>query len=305
MHIIITILIVLFIACLTIMAMSFFTVQHQTAAVIERFGGFHKIVSSGLHMKVPFVDRVAGRLSLRVRQLDVPVQTKSEDNVFLTVVVSVQYYVLTESVYEAFYRLTNPNEQITAYLFDVIRARVPQMKLDEVFERKDDIAVAVSTELAETMSQFGYGIIKALVTDIDPDEKVKYAMNEINAAQRLRVAAVEKAEAERIFKVKAAEAEAESKALQGKGIADQRKEIIHGLRDSVEDFQKCISGIQPEEVMNLVLLTQYFDTLKEIGHSANGTAIFLPHSPSQFSEISNQIRTAFLSSAEMGRMMAK
>lgn len=235
--------------------LSLFTVQQQTVAIVQRFGKHLRIAQPGLHVKIPIADVVAGRLNLRVRQLNVKVETKTEDNVFVHVVVSVQYYVLLQKTYDAFYRLADPEGQITSFVFDVVRARVPNMKLDDVFEKKNEVADAVKNELAEVMDDFGYGIVKALVTDINPDDKVKDAMNEINAAQRLRVAATEKGEAERILKVKAAEAEAQSKALQGKGIADQRKAIVDGLRESVEEFQQTVPGTLPQDVMNLVLMT--------------------------------------------------
>ncbi|MDX2242441.1 MAG: SPFH domain-containing protein [Leptolyngbyaceae cyanobacterium bins.302] len=275
-------------------SLSFFTVQQQTVAVVQRFGKHLRIAQPGLHIKIPIADAIAGRLNLRVQQLNVEVETKTEDNVFVHVVVSVQYYVLPQKTYEAFYRLADPEGQITSFVFDVVRARVPKMKLDDVFEKKDEVADAVKSELAEVMDDFGYGIVKALVTDIDPDDKVKDAMNEINAAQRLRVAATEKGEAERILKVKAAEAEAQSKALQGRGIADQRKAIVDGLRESVEEFQQSVPGTMPQDVMNLVLMTQYFDTLKELGLASKTNTILIPHSPSNLTDLMAQIRNAII-----------
>lgn len=271
-----------------------FTVNQQTAAVIQRFGKFKNIAMPGLNFKVPIVDTIAGRINFRVRQLDVEVETKTEDNVFVKVVVAVQYYVLQDKAYDAFYKLADPSTQITAYVFDVVRARVPQLKLDDVFERKDEIAIAVKSELTSVMDDFGYAIVKALVTDIDPDHKVKEAMNEINAAQRMRVAANEKGEAERILRVKAAEAEAQSKALQGRGIADQRRAIVDGLRESVNDFQNAVPGATAQDVMNLVLMTQYFDTLKEVGSVSKTNTILMPHSPGAMSEIAHQIRMALM-----------
>lgn len=273
---------------------SVFTVGQQTAAVTQRFGKFVRVATSGLNFKMPWVDWVAGRINLRVQQLDVKVETKTEDNVFVKTVVSVQYFVLPSKVYDAYYKLQDPAEQITAFVFDVVRARVPKIKLDDVFFKKDEIADAVKEELSQTMDDFGYGIVKALVTDIDPDQKVKDSMNEINAAQRLRVAANEKGEAEKILKVKAAEAEAQSKALQGKGIADQRKAIIDGLRESVDDFKKSVEGSTAQDVMNLVLMTQYFDTLKEIGASSQANTILIPHSPGALSDLSAQMRNAMI-----------
>jgi regulator of protease activity HflC (stomatin/prohibitin superfamily) len=273
---------------------AFFTVKQQTSAVLEIFGKFSRVAGPGLNTKIPFFEKVAGRINLRVKQLDVKVETKTKDNVFVHAVVSVQYFVLPEKVYEAFYKLQNPETQITSFVFDVVRAEVPKMTLDEVFEKKDDVAIAVKNELAEMMDDFGLGIIKALVTDIDPDSKVKIAMNEINAAQRLRVAASEKGEADKILQVKAAEAEAESKALQGKGIADQRKYIIDGLQKSVEYFQNSVEGASAGDVMNLVLMTQYFDTLKEIGANSKTNTLMIPHSPSGMNEMSQQIRESII-----------
>jgi regulator of protease activity HflC (stomatin/prohibitin superfamily) len=281
----------------------FFLVQQQTAAIVQRWGRFHHIAQSGLRIKIPIMDTIIGRVSLRVLQLDANIKTKTKDNVFVNMTVSVQYRILPSKVYEAFYLLDRPESQITAYIFDVVRAQVPVLLLDELFERKDDIALAVKNELDGIMDDFGYNIIKALVTDIDPDDKVEEAMNEINAAQRLRVAAEEKGEAERILKVKAAEAEAQSKALQGKGIADQRREIINGLKDSVDEFQKGIPGASAQDVMNLILITQYFDTLKEIGSSGKSNAILLPHSPGALTDIAAQIQQAMLVAGEVKHVM--
>ena len=276
----------------------FVVVQQQTAVIIERFGKYHCIMQPGLNFKIPMVDTVAARMDLRVRQLNVKVETKTQDNVFVHVVVAVQFHVLSAKVYEAHYKLANSEMQINSYVFDVVRARVPQVKLDDVFEKKDEIADAVKNELSHVMDDFGYAIMKALVVDIEPDLKVKEAMNEINAAQRLRVAASEKGEADRILKVKAAEAEAQSKALQGKGIADQRKAIVEGLRESVDEFQKTVPGATPQDVMNLVLMTQYFDTLKELGATGTTKAIFIPHSPGAISDIASQLRMALMTASE-------
>jgi regulator of protease activity HflC (stomatin/prohibitin superfamily) len=278
---------------------TFFVVRQQTAAVVQRFGKFTRVAKPGLNLKVPLIDWVAGRVNLRVQQLDVCVETKTEDNVFVKVVVSVQYFVLPEKVFDAFYKLNEPEQQIMAFVFDVVRARVPRIKLDDVFEKKDEIADAVKSELAQVMDDFGYGIVKALVTDIDPDDKVKKSMNEINAAQRMRVAAAEKGEADRILRVKAAEAEAQSKALQGKGIADQRKAIVDGLRESVDGFQKSVPGTSAQDVMNLVLMTQYFDTLKDLGASSPTNTILIPHSPGHLGELSEQLRNAIITAGQV------
>lgn len=281
-------------ALLALLSATFFTVEQRTVAIVQRLGKFVREAGPGLHSKVPLIDTVTGRISLRVQQLDVTIETKTEDNVFVEIVVAVQYYVLPEKVYDAFYKLHDATRQITSFVFDVVRAQVPKIKLDDVFERKDDIANIVKSELAQVMEGFGYGILKALVTDIAPDPKVKDAMNEINAAQRLRVAATEKGEADRILKVKAAEGEAQSKALQGRGIADQRQAIVAGLRDSVDEFQKSVPGTTAKDVMNLVLMTQYFDMLKEIGASSRSNAILIPHSPGHLATLTEQLRNVMI-----------
>ncbi len=278
---------------------SFYTVEQQTVAIIERFGKFLDTAGPGLHLKLPLIDRMAGKITLRVQQMEVKAETKTLDNVFVHIMVSVQYYVLLDKVYEAFYKLEDPRLQINSYVFDVVRAKVPRINLDDLFEKKDEIAIAVKQELNETMVGFGFEIMNALVTDIEPDPKVKESMNEINAAQRMRVAASEKGEADRILKVKAAEAEAQSKALQGKGIADQRKAIIEGLKESVDDFQKSIPGSSPNDVMNLVLLTQYFDTLKEMTINSKTNTILMPHSPGGMNDIAQQIRDSIIVADEV------
>lgn len=291
--------IILTIVIVLILANGLFTVTQQTAAIVERFGRFKRIGKAGLNFKIPIIDRIAGRLSLRVQQLDVRVETKTKDNVFVFVIVSVQYYVLPDKVVDAFYRLQDPKMQITSFVFDTVRARVPSIVLDDLFEKKDDIAQAVKTELDTVMDDFGYGIIKALVTDIDPDAKVKASMNEINAAQRLREAAIQQAEADKIRVVKAAEGEAESKALQGQGIANQRKAIIEGLKESVENFSSNVEGAKAQDVMNLVLMTQYFDTIKDIGLSSKSNTILIPHSPGGMQDISAELRNAIITGNEV------
>lgn len=278
----------------TLIYLSIFTIEQQTIGIIERFGKYVRLASPGLNFKIPFIEKVVSRLSLRVMQLNIQAETKTEDNVFVHMLVSVQYYVIPEKVYDAFYKLADPSQQINSYVFDVVRAKVPKIKLDDLFEKKDEIALAVKEELNETMNGFGFQILNALVTDIEPNAKVKDSMNEINAAQRLRVAASEKGEAERILRVKTAEADAQSKALQGKGIADQRKAIIDGLKESVEHFKDSVSGASTQDVMNLVLLTQYFDTIKELGHSSNTNTILLPHSPAGMTDLAEQIRNAMI-----------
>ena len=268
-------------------------VEEKSVAVIQRLGKFHRISNAGMGIKIPIVDWVADRVNLKMQQMDVAVETKTQDNVFVKMEVSVQYQVIPAKVYDAFYRLNDPKAQINSYVYDVVRASVPKMKLDEVFEKKDDIAKGIKESLDKTMNEFGFDIINALVTDIDPDEKVKIAMNQINAAQRLREAAEQEGEAKKIMIVKAAEAEAESKKLQGIGIANQRKAIVEGLKDSVEAFQKGVEGVSATDVMGLVVITQYFDTLKDIGASNNSSVILTPHSPGGLASIQEQIMESF------------
>lgn len=296
MNVFILLMVVGFLALvvITLIFLSIFTVEQQTVGIVERFGKFVRMASPGLNFKIPFVEKVVKRQSLRVTQLNIQAETKTEDNVFVHILISVQYFVIPEKVYEAFYKLADPSQQINSYVFDVVRAKVPKIKLDDLFEKKDEIALAVKEELNETMTGFGFQIMNALVTDIEPNAKVKDSMNEINAAQRLRVAASEKGEADRILRVKAAEADAQSKALQGKGIADQRKAIIDGLKESVEHFKDGVSGATTQDVMNLVLLTQYFDTIKELGHTSNTNTILLPHSPAGMTDLAEQIRNAMI-----------
>ncbi|MFK7932253.1 MAG: SPFH domain-containing protein [Saprospiraceae bacterium] len=286
---------------LMIILSSLFTVKQQTAALVERFGRFQSVKPSGLHFKIPFFDRIAGRVSLKIQQLDVAVETKTKDDVFVKLRVSVQYRILSEQIYDAFYKLENSHEQITAYVFDVVRAEVPKMKLDDVFVRKDDIAVAIKRELEEAMNTYGFTFIKALVTDIDPDEKVKIAMNRINAAEREKLAAEYEGEADRIRIVAKARAEAESKRLQGQGTADQRREIAKGLEDSVEVLNQV--GINSQEASALIVITQHYDTLQAMGENANSNLIMMPNSPTSASDMLTSMVTSFVASAQMGEDM--
>lgn len=274
---------------------SAFQVSQQTVSIIERFGKFVKIADAGINFKIPFIDQIVTTQSLRIQQLDVRVSTKTKDNVFVDIVVSAQYRILNDQnqIYKSYYELEDVQEQINSYLFDVVRAEVPKMKLDEVFEKKDEIANAIKVELSEAIDGFGYEIVKTLVTDIDVDERIIQAMNEIVASEREKLAAIEKAEAEKILMVKKAEAEAESKKLQGEGIANQRKAIVNGFKESIDEMKK-IQGIQSNEVLNLILITQYFDTLKDVAASESNT-IMMPNSPSNFNDIGNQIREAIIS----------
>ncbi|HET8884970.1 MAG TPA: SPFH domain-containing protein [Salinimicrobium sp.] len=280
-----------------------FTVKQQTSAVIERFGKFLSIRGSGLHFKIPVFDKVAGRINLKVQQLDVLVETKTKDDVFVKLKISVQFQVIAIKVYDAFYKLENSHDQITSYVFDVVRAEVPKMKLDDVFERKDDIAIAVKSELNEAMQDYGYDIIKTLVTDIDPDMQVKAAMNRINASEREKVAAEYEAEADRIKIVAIARAEAESKRLQGQGIADQRREIARGLEESVEVLNKV--GINSQEASALIVVTQHYDTLQSIGQESNSNLILLPNSPQAGSDMLNNMIASFSASNQIGEAMKK
>jgi regulator of protease activity HflC (stomatin/prohibitin superfamily) len=273
---------------------SFFTVNTAEVAVITRFGKFLRVADPGLNWKVPFFDTVSGTVSLRVNQISLTMETKTKDNVFVTIPISVQNRVRPEKVYDAFYKLSDPTAQIKSYVEQVILGHVPGMTLDEVFASQSSIAAAVKLELDADMATFGFEIVNVLVTDIIPDQKVKSAMNDINAAQREQVAANARGEAEKILVVKKAEAEAESKALQGQGIANQRKAIIEGLQVSIEQFQKVVDGASSRDVMQLVMVTQYFDTLKSIGESDKTNTLFLAHTPSAVKDVSEQILDSML-----------
>lgn len=288
---------------LVLLVWAAFIVKQQEIAVVERFGRFQSMRKPGFHLRIPLVDRVAGRLNLRIRQLDVMVETKTKDDVFVKMKVSVQFLVLETKIYEAFYKLQNPQAQITSYVFDVVRAEVPKLKLDDVFEKKDDIAIAVRRELEEAMNEYGYGIVKALVTDIDPDEEVKNAMNRINAAERIKTAAEYEGEAERIRIVAKANAEAESKRLQGQGIADQRREIAKGLEESVEVLNKV--GINSQEASSLIVITQHYDTLNSVSENTKSTLILMPNSPSTASDMLNDMTTSFLAASRIKEMEAE
>jgi regulator of protease activity HflC (stomatin/prohibitin superfamily) len=286
---------------LVILISSFFIVKQQTAAIIERFGRFQSIRHSGLQLKIPLVDRIAGKLSLKIQQLDVIIETKTLDDVFVRLKVSVQYKVIREKVYDAFYKLDYPHDQITSYVFDVVRAEVPKMKLDDVFVKKDDIAIAVKTELNDAMLDYGYDIIKTLVTDIDPDAQVKEAMNRINASEREKIAAQFEGDAQRILIVEKAKAEAESKRLQGQGIADQRREIARGLEESVEVLNRV--GINSQEASALIVVTQHYDTLQSLGEETNSNLILLPNAPQAGSNMLNDMVASFTASNQIGEAM--
>ncbi|MGD0367574.1 MAG: SPFH domain-containing protein [Acidobacteriaceae bacterium] len=286
------VLVILGIFVLVTIVKTTYTVRTYTAGVVERFGKFNRIAQPGLHFLVPWCETVRF-MDLQIRQADVNVETKSKDNVFVTIPVSVQYQVLPEKVFEAYYKLSSPQKQIESYVFNSILGHVPTLTLDEAFEQQAQISAAVKRELDVVMSEFGYNILKALVTDIVPDAKVKSAMNDINAAQREQTAAQARGEAEKILKVKQAEAEAQSKALQGEGVAKQRAAIIQGLQASVEQFKSAVEGSTARDVMAMVLLTQYFDTLRDIGTLGKSSTILLPNQPGTVNDLMTQIMAGF------------
>ncbi len=286
---------------LLLVYMSVMIIPERSSWVIQRLGKFSRISSPGLKLKIPFIESIASKENLRIQQLDVDVETKTLDDVFVNLKLSVQYRVINEKVYEAFYELEDPHGQIASYIFDEVRAEVPKLGLDDVFSKKDDIALAVRDNISSQMEQYGYKIVKTLITDINPDERVKDSMNKINAATRDKEAAVQEAEAEKIRIVKRAEAEADSKRLSGEGIAQQRLEIVRGFKESVEDFQKALQEVDPQEIMQFVLMTQYFDTLTAIGANDNNNTVLVPHSPGGMKDFQQQIIEGTL----IGKKLAK
>lgn len=280
---------VIIIPLVVLLLKSVVIVREATAVVIERLGKYNRIATSGFSLLIPFIDRKAAIINLRVQQLDVTVETKTKDNVFVNLQVSVQFRVGKDQVKEAHYSLDNPRNQIASYVFDDVRAEVPRLDLDDVFAKKEDIALAVQRNIHDSMDEYGYHILKALITDIDPDHKVKESMNRINAAKREKEAAAEEGEAKKIKIIKEAEAEAESKRLSGEGIARQRLEIVRGFKESVEDFHKSLETVTHEEIMQFVLMTQYFDTIKDIGANSKNSSILMPHSPGGMKDFQEQI----------------
>jgi regulator of protease activity HflC (stomatin/prohibitin superfamily) len=278
---------------------SFFTVETAQVAIVQRLGKFARVAGPGLNWKTPYIEAVVRRLSMKVQQFDVQVETKTQDNVFVQIPVSIQYKIIPEGVEAAFYKLTDPVKQIESMVYNVVLGHVPKMKLDDTFLNQADIANDLRDNLDASMKEYGYSIVKVLISDIVPDQKVKAAMNDINAAQREREATVSRAETNKMLLVKQAEAEAESKRLQGEGIANQRKAIITGLKDSVEDFAKTVPGSTPQDVMQLVLMTQYFDTLKEIAANDHTNTILVPHTPNTLTDIYGQIRNAIIAGTEL------
>jgi regulator of protease activity HflC (stomatin/prohibitin superfamily) len=280
---------VLGVIVLILIATSFYTVKQQTFAIIERFGKFSRVSSPGLHLRIPIAESIAGRVSVRIRELNVKISTKTEDNVFVDLLIAVQFFVDgKDKVWDAFYKLTNAKEQMESWIFDTVRAKVPTMSLDNVFEKKEDIAKDVEESLDDRLAEYGYSLVRALVNDIQPDKGVADAMNEINRQQRLREAAKFEGEAKKVLIVKEAEADAESKRLSGKGIADQRAAIVEGFKRSIEDLAG-IKGIKPEDATTYVLMTQYYDMMSEVGRNSKTNTIMLPHTPGAVGNIREQI----------------
>ncbi|MBN2561383.1 MAG: SPFH domain-containing protein [Phycisphaerae bacterium] len=290
------VIVVVFFAILALSGL--YTVEQQTRAVIERFGKYHTVASPGLHWKIPGVDRISGRVTHRVRELEIEVESKTKDDVFCDLKIAVQFFVREddEAVLASHYKLMNPGQQISSYVFDTVRALVPEMPVDSVFSEKEKIAHAVKERLLDTMQQFGYTILQSLVNDIQPDAKVKAAMNQVNATARLKEAAKNEAEATKIRVIAEAEAEARAKELQGVGIARQRLAIANGLKDSVEACSEA--GISPEEATKMVLLTQHYDTVTAVGTHSKATILMVPYTPDGMSAVGNQITEALITTAE-------
>jgi regulator of protease activity HflC (stomatin/prohibitin superfamily) len=283
---------------IVLIALAIFVVRQQTFAVVERWGKFSRVASPGVNFKIPIADRVAGRVSIRVQELNVKIRTKTSDNVFVDLLIAVQYYVDGQGkVWDAFYKLTDPKQQMESWIFDNVRAKVPTMSLDSVFENKDEIAKEIEDSLGIRLGEYGYKLVRALVNDIQPDKGVADAMNEINRQQRLRVAAEYEGEAKKIIVIKEAEADARSKELSGEGIAKQRIAIVAGLRESVRDASDAL-GVDAQSVMSLVLMTQYYDMLTDVGKNSRTNTILLPHSPGAVGDLREQI----ISSIETGKV---
>jgi regulator of protease activity HflC (stomatin/prohibitin superfamily) len=282
-------------------------VKQKNAVIIERLGKFNKVSKAGLHIKIPLIDSISGRINLRVRELPVEVETKTKDDVFVKIVVSVQFYVIdtVDGIRDSFYELNNPEQQIQSYVFDSIRSEVPLMELDDVFAQKEKIAIAIKNELSDTMKQFGFDFIKALVTDIDPDAKVKQSMNEINAAKRMKEAAREEAAAAKIRVVAAAEADSESKRLAGEGIAKQRIAIANGLKESVEEVKLAMEDhVTSQDVMNMLFMTQHYETVSKLSEN-NTSTIFMPYSPDNVGDLQMQIQSSLIAVDELKKSKGK
>ncbi|CAM3222469.1 MAG: SPFH domain-containing protein [Pseudolactococcus laudensis] len=285
-------LLIIIIVILASLSSLFYVVKQQSVVIIERFGKFTTIANSGFHFKLPFgIDRIAARVQLRLLQNDMNVETKTQDNVFVQMTVATQYRVNEQNVTDAYYKLMNPGEQIKSYIEDALRSSVPKLTLDELFEKKDEIALEVQRQVAEEMSTYGYIIVKTLITKVEPDAEVKQSMNEINAAQRKRVAAQELANADKIKIVTAAEADAEKDRLHGVGIAEQRKAIVDGLALSIKEMKETGVDISEDQIMSILLTNQYLDTLNQFANNGN-SSVFLPSQPDGIEDIRTQILTA-------------
>ena len=281
-----------FLIILGILISMLYVVRQQSVAIVERFGRYQKIATSGIHMRLPFgIDKIAARIQLRLLQSEIVVETKTKDNVFVMMNVATQYRVNEQNVTDAYYKLMRPEAQIKSYIEDALRSSVPKLTLDEHFEKKDEIALEVQHQVAEEMTTYGYIIVKTLITKVEPDAEVKQSMNEINAAQRKRVAAQELAEADKIKIVTAAEAEAEKDRLHGVGIAQQRKAIVDGLAESIAELKEANVGMSEEQIMSILLTNQYLDTLNTFAAKGNQT-LFLPNNPNGVDDIRTQILSA-------------
>lgn len=288
---------------IVLLALSIKIIPQQQMGIVERLGKFNRVIGPGLNFLIPLLEGVAGKESIRIRQLDVPVETKTKDNVFVNLGVSVQFIAVEDKIFDAFYRLTDVNGQITSYVYDVVRGEVPKKTLDEVFETKDELAQTIQNDLSGSMDDFGYSIVKSLITDIDPAFNVKEAMNQINATARLVVAAQNEAEADKIRQVKSAEADAEAKKLQGEGIAQQRAAIIEGFKSSIGDLKEVTgSDVETQDVMNMVMMVQYFDALRDIGTSGQNNAVLIPYGPGGSNEIFQQMTQAMITSEQIKRV---
>lgn len=280
------------IVILAIVASTLYVVRQQSVAIVERFGRYQKTATSGIHVRLPFgIDKIAARVQLRLLQSEIIVETKTKDNVFVTLNVATQYRVNEQNVTDAYYKLMKPESQIKSYIEDALRSSVPKLTLDELFEKKDEIALEVQHQVAEEMSTYGYIIVKTLITKVEPDTEVKQSMNEINAAQRKRVAAQELANADKIKIVTAAEAEAEKDRLHGVGIAQQRKAIVDGLAESIQELKEANISLNEEQIMSILLTNQYLDTLNTFAAKGNQT-LFLPNTPSGVEDIRTQVLSA-------------
>jgi regulator of protease activity HflC (stomatin/prohibitin superfamily) len=279
---------------------SFFTIQTQQAALIQRFGKFLRVATAGLNFKIPWIDSIVALVDLRIQQFSAIIETKTKDNVFVKIPVNVQYFIIPESVENAFYKLSNPKAQIESYVYNVILGHVPGMILDDVFLKQSEIAVDVKTQLEASMRPFGYGISKVLITDVIPDDRVKASMNSINAALRDQEAAKAQGEAKRILMVAQAEAEKQAKVLQGEGIAGEREAVAKGLQKSILEIKDAVPGVSETDVLAILALTQHYDTLKAIGASDHTNTILVPHTPDAVGALMSQLRNTFAVSSVIG-----